>query len=457
MSGQNFPLTKHSKRYWLDKVYKPEIRRPDGSKSFSDNYAVYLCHAGKEKRLSLGTPNQIAAAELARDWFLYLSTNGWEAFLARYRTPGVSAPAATVGTIEPKSNVTVGDFLAAVSTESDLAHKTVKDYATCLRFIVSEICEFEKDRRRYGYRNGGREAWTKRIEAIPLADITPDKIRAWKRDYVNRAGRNELARRRRTVSCNSYLRRARALFSRHVLDKLRSGWVLPSPLPFDGVKLEPRTDTKFYGAGVDPLGLVNAAVTELTADRTEELKAFLLGITLGLRRREMDLLEWQSFDFVAGTLRIMPTKWYQLKTNESASELPVEPEILELFRGWRAGASGEFVLESERPPKSVNYQHYRCQETFESLLDWLHLRGVQSNKPLHALRKLYGSALADTYGLHAASSGLRHADIRTTASFYADRRVKVTPGFGSAIPVAGSGRAVVPFSAEPVRKARELS
>src|SRR6516165_3437695 len=69
--------------------------------------------------------------------------------------------------------------------------------------------------------------------------------------------------------------------------------------------------------------------------------------------REIDLLEWQSFDFAAGTLRIMPTKWYQLKTNESASELPVEPEILELFRGWRARAIGEFVLESDRPPRAL--------------------------------------------------------------------------------------------------------
>jgi hypothetical protein len=51
-------------------------------------------------------------------------------------------------------------------------------------------------------------------------------------------------------------------------------------------------------------------------NQTEELKAFLLGITLGLRWCEMDRLEWQSFGFVAGTLRIMPTKWYQLKNNE---------------------------------------------------------------------------------------------------------------------------------------------
>ena len=57
-------------------------------------------------------------------------------------------------------------------------------------------------------------------------------------------------------------------------------------------------------------------------------------------------------------------------------------------------------------------------------------KGVQGNKPLHTLRKMYGAALADMHGLHVASSGLRHADIRTTAEYYIDRRVRVTAGFG---------------------------
>ena len=67
MEPKKFPITKHSKRYWLEHVYKPEIQRADGTKSVSDNYAVYLCHAGQKRRLSLGTPNQAQAAELARD------------------------------------------------------------------------------------------------------------------------------------------------------------------------------------------------------------------------------------------------------------------------------------------------------------------------------------------------------------------------------------------------------
>ena len=69
---------------------------------------------------------------------------------------------------------------------------------------------------------------------------------------------------------------------RKVLDKLRSV-KMPAILPFDGVELEKRTDTKFYGAGVEPFALLRAAIDEPVEDRVEELKAFPLAITLGLR------------------------------------------------------------------------------------------------------------------------------------------------------------------------------
>jgi integrase len=440
LDNKHFPTTKHSKAYWLPRVFRPVIRGKE-----VDNYAVRMSYGNLQRSLSTGTPNRDLAAQIARDWFVYLSAHGWATFDAKYRSPDPRAPTGPTQRSIKTTGVSVGDFLAVVRAESDLAHKTFDGYARCLRFIVSEIRAVTKQRNRYDYRKGGHKAWLRLIDEMLLEELTPDKIRAWKRLYIARAGHDELARRRYTVSCNSYLRQARALFSkRKVLDKVRSV-KLPATLPFDGVELEPRTDTKFYGAGADPFALLRAAVDELALDHVEELKAFLLAITLGLRRREIDLLEWQSFDFVAGTLRIMPTKWYQLKTNESASELPVELEILKLFRGWRARASAEFVLESNRSPKSVSYQRYRCQETFQFLLGWLRSKGVQGNKPLHALRKLYGSALADLHGLHAASSGLRHADIRTTSAFYADRRVRVTPGFGSVI----SGGEVLAFSSSP--------
>jgi integrase len=437
MRSGNFRITKHSKEYWFAKVYRPRVRGVE-----VDNYAVRLFHRGSEKRLSLGTPNREAAADLARDMFVYLSANGWAAFLAKYRNPESAASnegsSSTARFPNDRKSITVGEYLAAVRTESDLTHKTIADYEGCLRFIVSEIMEVGKGKTRHQYDRyrGGHKAWVAALDETPIDVITADKIRVWKKDYVNRAGRDEVARRRRVVTVNSYLRRARALFAKKI--KLKSVTVTRSP--FEGVALEKRTDTKFYGAGVDPVTLLRAAINELAEDRTEELKAFLLGLTLGLRRREVDLLEWSSFDFLAGTLRIQPTKWYQLKTNESAAELPVEPEILELFRGWRAHAPSEFVLESDRPPRSLDYEYYRCEATFKRLVEWLRSKGVQGNKPFHALRKMYGSALADLHGLAVASSGLRHADLRTTAGFYVDRRVRATPGFGQAI----SGADVLP-------------
>ena len=439
--NRSSPLTKHSKAYWLAKVYRPKVRGGE-----VDNYAVRLHHGGIQRNFSLATPNRDLAAAHARDWFVYLSANGWMAFLAKYREP--VKPGSDSSNSALRTHLTIGEYLTAVRTESDLAHKTLADYEGCLRFIVAGIMEMGKSCRQYDHYRGGHKAWLAAVDAVPLESITPDKVRVWKKEYVNRAGRDELARRRRIVNVNSYLRRARALFAKKV--RLKS--VALAVSPFDGVALERRTDTKFYGAGVDPFALLQAAVNELAEDRIEELKAFLLGLTLGLRRREIDLLEWQSFDFVAGTLRIMPTKWYQLKTNESAGELPVEPEILELFRGWRARATSEFVLESDRPPRALDYEYYRCEPTFKALVEWLRSKGVQGNKPLHALRKLYGSALADLHGLHAASSGLRHADIRTTSAFYADRRVKVTPGFGSAI--SGASVTELPKQTNPVRKER---
>jgi integrase len=57
--------------------------------------------------------------------------------------------------------------------------------------------------------------------------------------------------------------------------------------------------------------------------------------------------------------------------------------------------------------------------------------GVGGSKPLHTLRKEYGSLLTRSYGIHAASRALRHADLRTTSEHYSDSTARVTPGIGA--------------------------
>jgi integrase len=446
-SGNNLASTRVSKsdlRYWLSRVFKPKSVR--GADVYEANfYFARFQYKGRRIAMSLGTANQTLAATRAKERYLFLIANGWQAFATKYQADERDQVHG-----EKRANITVGEYIVAAKTESHLALTTLSPYIRAFRRIVAQVMGIRGTKKRYDYRNGGNREWIAKIDAIRLSEVTPGRVAAWKKEFVARAGTDVIARRRATVSANSFVRQAKSLFSKsNILDKLKSV-ELPGTLPFDGITVEQRTDTKFYGAGVDPHQLFRDAVAELGPKRPEELKAFLLALVLGLRRREVDLLEWQSFDFTTGTLRVMPTKWYALKTSESAAVLPVEPEILALFRGWRAKARTAFVIESNREPKVVSFQRYRCEATFAYLLGWLRGKGVEGNKPFHALRKLYGSVLAEKHGIHAASSGLRHSNIRTTMEFYADRTVKVTPGFGAAL----SGADVVSFSPASQKRRR---
>ena len=61
----------------------------------------------------------------------------------------------------------------------------------------------------------------------------------------------------------------------------------------------------------------------------------------------------------------------------------------------------------------------------------LRAKGVDDRKPLHTLRKEYGSIVADKLGIYAASRALRHGDVQVTATHYLDKKQRITTGLGS--------------------------
>ena len=82
------------------------------------------------------------------------------------------------------------------------------------------------------------------------------------------------------------------------------------------------------------------------------------------------------------------------------------------------------------PILDATYSTYRCKKTFDGLTAWLRGKGVDAQKPLHELRKEFGSVIANEHGIYAASLALRHTDIGITTRHYADKRRRVTAGFG---------------------------
>jgi integrase len=163
----------------------------------------------------------------------------------------------------------------------------------------------------------------------------------------------------------------------------------------------------------------------------EELKVFLLAAMAGLRRNEIDKLPWTALNRDRATLRVEITEHFDGKSEDSIGEVDVDPEFLDLFKGFKSRSRGPFVIQSNvKARPGATYSHYRCKRVFERLNKWLREKGVNGVRPLHTLRKEFGSLVCEQFGIYAASRALRHADIGVTSQHYLDKKARATVGLG---------------------------
>jgi integrase len=144
----------------------------------------------------------------------------------------------------------------------------------------------------------------------------------------------------------------------------------------------------------------------------------------------LNLIERSAFNWDKAIITIGRTHWFQPKSEDSVRSVELDKEVVALFRGFRAQAGGLFVIESKRNPRqNAPAGWYRCKEIIKSLSDWLKEKGVKT-KPLHTLRKEFGSVVCDLHGIYAASLALGHANIGITARYYLDNEGRTTVGLG---------------------------
>ena len=398
-------------RYWEKKVV---FQTPA-----SRTYSIQLQHAGRRTYVSLASANKKQAATAARNFFLDLRANGWEVALARHK----GSP------IEKRVNATIGEYLEAVGERSLFTPKTLQSYAAALLKIVGDIIG---------------EAKREKREAIKLQALTNERVEAWRIEFIRRKATDPLKEKSARVSAGSFLLRARALFRAETVARVKDLIELPDPLPFAGLKVESAPMPR-YRATFDMVELLEAARQELAIGRPEEYKVFLLGACAGLRRNEIDSLPWTAFRWNEGIIRIETTAHYRPKSHNSEGDVRVDPQLMELFRGYHARRKGEFVIESNAPPPPFDapYGVYRCRDHFRALLAWLRSKGVASKTPLHTLRKEYGSQINARYGLLAASEQLRHGNLNVTARHYVENRNHSVLGFGHLL--APGERTIVPI------------
>jgi hypothetical protein len=117
--------------------------------------------------------------------------------------------------------------LAEVERTSNLKPKTFRRYAQYFRKLAAQIQGVESDASRYDYRNGGLTRWRERVDAIPLAAITPAAVADWRIAYLKRAGSDPRRKLEVNRSFNSALRHCKSLFSSHIINKANFGVKIP--------------------------------------------------------------------------------------------------------------------------------------------------------------------------------------------------------------------------------------
>ncbi|MDA7680732.1 hypothetical protein N8633_02975 [bacterium] len=408
-------LSKSHVDHWHTRVRKRTFRdRKSGNMMETPEWYIRLKKGQRQEWFNLQTSNQAVAARKAKDIHTCLQANDWNETLAKFK-PQSDAPS--------RVNLNIGDYLAAVSETEHLKPRTFLNYQNSFRTIVGECFGIQGDKSKFDYRTGGSQKWAAKIDVLKLDRVTPERITAWQRQRVKKAGNSPVAKAAAKRTANSYVRCARSLFSKGVLKKLKNV-EFPAVLPFEGVEL-------FDSGSVKYISKVDDARKELSPSAPEAYKIFLLGLFAGMRKGEIDLAEWRMIDWQNHLIRLEETEWLSLKTNDSAGEITVDPEMMEDLKELKSRTTGPFIVYSNRRPRNDSARsYYRCQPSFDRLNEWLRSKGVTANKPLHELRKEIGALIATKHGIYAASRFLRHSDITTTARHYAEHKTRISVGLG---------------------------
>jgi len=409
-------LSKTHKDYWKARLEK-RCYTNDGERAEVKEWSVRIQHLGKRKGFALGTSKAEAAAIKARDIYLAIYAKGWDAAEAEFN------PEMLVHRDDP----TIGQFLQEVAARSGLKARTLRIYSGYFRRIVADIFGLSDTSDKYSHRNGRRAAWVEQVDQVRLAAVTPTRIEEWSKRYVRSADDNPGRQGSVTRSCNSYLRCARALFSKKWIEKVKVR--LPEKLPFHGVVIKKARPPK-YSSEINSAKLLQAARRDLAVQDPEAYKVFLLGFGAGLRKGEIDALECGHFNFDNGAVSVKATEFHAVKTEGSEAVVQLDRVLTEELKRLAPVNSKFYIVAKGRPRQGLNRQYYRAESVFQSLYAWLATQGVKSARPLHTLRKEFGSEINKRFGLFAAMTALRHTNITTTSDYYVDNKLRIALPIG---------------------------
>lgn len=405
-------------RYWRTRIKR---------RGKSPFWQIRFKREGMDAWLPTNETEITPACKRARDLWIRVEAEGLPAVLAEEKK-GIRAR----GDIK-----TVGDYLEALQQHplkdrrgGIIRDNTAAQYFRKLRTVAAGVGGLDPDdSSRFAPGGPAREAWLKKVDAVPLKLLTAERIERWRDRFIADHGETELSRHVAATTASSAIRNAKSLFRRDRWEA--TGADMGGFIPFEGVS-DGKPTPKPYRGKVDAEKLFLAGVANATRNRKnrERAKAVILLLAAGLRRSEADLLEWSNVDFEKGEISIERTEWFNPKSASAERTVPLPDEVTALLAKLRTKTKGDFVLEGRDPRRVAASPYYRAEETWEELIAWLRKQGVNGSKPIHSLRKEFGSLIYQRYDVYAAQRLLGHSNISQTASVYVTSKDRQTVAFG---------------------------
>jgi integrase len=379
---------------------------------------------------NLKTANATEAAAKARNIYVFLIANGWEATLGKFKPK----PAQDGCVLSPPEFC--DHFREALKmVEYPPLKRTGERYIKSFLYIC-------------------RETQVENIKHLNTAKLKEFKAKYLKRGREEKRDENSVK-----VSCNAILRSAAAMFSKQMMEAY-STMQFDVQNPFPGmtlrrVEIQPYTpmdrnllDVIWENSiklrdGYPKPEVDNRLVTCNQASIANQHKArrwtmpdwhdphpeafviLLLELGIGLRRNEADWCQWDWFFQDAKGRRyieIKKTKYFTPK-GKRRRVIPVEAVIWNAIHEYYQ--EGDVFVVPGNPPISYtpetepNNVPYRCERHHRTLVAWLRMKGINDQKPCHLLRKEFGSYVATSFGLFAAQRLLGHSSSTVTEAFYA--------------------------------------
>jgi integrase len=224
----------------------------------------------------------------------------------------------------------------------------------------------------------------KDIGARRVGNLTPEVLQNWIRD-------SQL----KPVTLWAVLKNAGSVFSRASLQAMG---LTGLQNPFARL-VRPKVDREAFQSPPRAwiINLMRQGGKEL---RGEARLAFVLALGCGLRWGEITSLTWENV--LQSGVRVLAS----LAKGRRQRVVPISKELSGLLKAGRCGRGGKVITEG-------------VWEVHEKVCQWLRRKGVKDSKPVHYLRKCYGSLAVADHGIFVASKLLGHSSINLTASTYA--------------------------------------